>query len=541
MKLTNSKRENYLGNVNLKRAFVPTEFTQEQIKEFIKCSKDCKYFIENYCKIVNVDEGIVGFKLFDFQQDIVVKVIDNRFVICKMPRQYGKTTTIAATLLWYVIFHENYSIAVLAHKQTHSIEILSRVQNMYEHLPRWMQIGIVEWNKGSINLENGSKVMASSTSSSAIRGGSFNLIYLDEFAFVPPHIQEEFFASVYPTISSGKTSKIIITSTPKGLNLFYKLWRDSENNQNSYERVEVHWSDWPGRDEKWKQEQIRNTSAEQFRQEFECEFIGSSNTLISPSKLKDLIYENPIEQNEHVRIYETPKKDHTYVSIVDTARGVNKDNSTCVVIDITEPVAKVVACYENNNISPTVFPEVIAGIHKRYNKSFILVESNDIGGTVVSTLHNEFELDNILMSISSGRAGQVLSSGFGTGNQYFGVRMTMQVKRNGCMNLKALIENDQLIINDINILHELTNFAQKGQSFEAETGTDDLVITLVLFGWLTEQEHFKQLTDASIMSKARKDAQENIEETLVPFGISNKDDELIQDYIDRGYVLAVDW
>ena len=282
--------EIYLGNKNLKAAGVQVEFTQDSVMEYLKCARDPIYFIKKHLQIVSIDEGLVPFELWDFQETMVNTFEDNRFSICKLPRQVGKTTTVAAYILWKVLFTEQYSVAILANKMAQAREILGRIQLMYEHLPKWMQQGIVEWNKGNIRLENGSEILASATSSSAIRGTSQNLIYLDEFAFVPNNLQEEFFTSVFPTISSGKSSKVLITSTPNGMNMFYKLWVDSEENRNDYERVEIHWSNVPGRDEKWREETIRATSEEQFRQEFETEFLGSTNTLIHPTVLKRLVF-----------------------------------------------------------------------------------------------------------------------------------------------------------------------------------------------------------------------------------------------------------
>ena len=515
-------KDNYLGNPHLKRANVPQEFTKDQVNEFIKCSNDPVYFITTYIKIVNIDHGLIDFSLYDFQEDIVRLVENERFVIAKMPRQTGKTTTVAAVLLWYAMFTESYSIAILANRSAQSREILGRIQLAYEHLPRWLQLGIVQWNKGNIELENGSKMIAASTSASAIRGGSFNLIYLDEFAFVPFHIQEEFFASVYPTISSGNTSKVLITSTPNGLNLFFKIWNDSENGLNNYKRIDVHWSDVPGRDEKWKLETIQNTSADQFRVEFECEFIGSSHTLIRASTLRTLTYNKPIADNESVRIYEEPIKGHLYALIVDTARGVDGDASAMTVIDVTELPHKAVAVYQNSTISPMVFPEVIAGFAKQYNDAWILVESNDVGMSVVTALHNDLEIENVLMSTSKGRAGQVLSSGFGMGSQYFGVKTTKTVKRIGCLNLKTLIEGDQFIINDYRILEELTSFIQQGDSYGAEQGKhDDLVMCLVLYAWLSVQEHFKELISTDIRREVQGKHNEYLEEDMLPFGIVN--------------------
>ena len=275
---------NYLGNPNLKRANVPVEWTEKQVTEYTKCMDNPLYFIESYIKIVSLDEGLVPFKLYDFQKDMVGTFHKNRFTICKLPRQSGKSTTIIAYLLHYVLFNPNVNVAILANKAATARDLLGRLQLAYEHLPQWLQQGVMSWNKGSLELENGSKILASSTSASAVRGCSYNIIFLDEFAYVPSNVAEQFFSSVYPTISSGKTTKVMIVSTPHGMNMFYKLWVDAENQRNSYIPIEVHWSEVPGRDEEWKKETIKNTSESQFNTEFECEFLGSINTLISPYK-----------------------------------------------------------------------------------------------------------------------------------------------------------------------------------------------------------------------------------------------------------------
>ncbi len=535
-----SDRENYLGNPNLKRANVPVEFTEEQIQEFIKCSKNPVYFIRKYIKIVNIDDGLVSFDLYDFQEEIVKLVNNERFVICKMPRQSGKTTTVGATLLWYAMFHENFNIAILAHKSAQSRDILSRIQLAFEHLPRWLQLGIVEWNKGNIELENGSKILAASTSASSVRGGSYNLIYLDEFAFVPSHIQEEFFSSVYPTISSGQSSKVLVTSTPNGLNLFYKLWINSEENRNSYKRIDVHWSDVPGRDEKWKEETIRNTSEEQFRIEFECEFIGSSNTLISPSKLRTLVYKDPIHQNDHMRIYEKSIENHIYTIVVDTARGTMGDYSAFLILDVSEIPYRVVACYQNNEIAPMVYPNIIFEYQKMYNEAYILIESNDIGMAVANVLQSDLEAPNILMSAARGRAGQVLSSGFGgIGQQYLGVRTTKQVKRVGCLQLKTLIEGNKLLFVDYPLLEEMTRFISKGESWQAEEGYhDDLMMCMVLFGWLANQEYFKELTNIDIRRNIEQQNLRYIEEDVSPFGIISDGHDY---HNESGGIEVIDW
>ena len=311
----------YLGNPNLKKANTQIEFTQENIIEFLKCKEDPVYFAKKYIKIVSLDEGLVPFNLYPFQEKLVNTFHNNRFNICKMPRQTGKSTTVVSYLLHYAVFNDNVNIGILANKAKIAIDLLGRLQTAYENLPKWMQQGIIAWNKGSLELENGSKILAASTSASAVRGMSFNILFLDEFAFVPNHVADDFFASVYPTISSGTQTKVIIVSTPRGMNHFYRMWHDSERGKNDYIPTDVHWSEVPGRDAVWKEQTIANTSEQQFKVEFECEFLGSVNTLISPAKLKNMVYEAPIMKNAGLDIYENSIPEHNYLMTVDVARG----------------------------------------------------------------------------------------------------------------------------------------------------------------------------------------------------------------------------
>lgn len=514
-----AQTENYLGNANLKRRGVSIEWTAEQVEEFIKCSEDPLYFIQNYMYIVSVDKGKVLINPYQFQKNIIKTAQEERFTICKLPRQAGKTTAIVGIILWHVLFYEDYSVAILAHKLAQSREILSRLQLAFEHLPRWLQQGIVEWNKGNVELENGSKILASATSSSAVRGGSFNLIYLDEFAFVPNNMQEQFFNSVYPTISSGKTSKVVITSTPNGLNLFYKLWTDSEEGRNSYKRIDVHWSDIPGRDEKWKEETIRNTSAEQFRQEFECEFVGSSNTLIDPSVLRRLVYATPLKTYDHYKVYEEPVTDRLYFMVVDTSRGTNNDYSAFVVFDVTETPYKVVLTFRNNKISSLLYPNFVHQTARYYNNCYVLVESNDIGKQVADILYYDFEYENTFFTQNDGKSGIQISGGYAGAAIQIGIRTTKSVKKIGCANFKTMVENDKFIINDYDLLNEIFRFSAKGDSYEAEEGNDDLVMCCVLFSWLMQQPYVKEMTNIDIRQKLYKHNETLIEEELLPFGI----------------------
>jgi len=509
----------YLGNPNLKKVNTPQEFSKKQILEYQKCAKDPIYFMETYIRIVSLDDGLVPFKMYEFQRHIVRTIHDNRFTICKLPRQSGKSTTTVSYLLHYALFNPNSNIAILANKSSTARDILGRVQLAYENLPKWMQQGVINWNKGNIELENKSVIVAAATSSSAIRGGSYNIIFLDEFAFVPANIAEQFFSAVYPTISSGQKTKMIIVSTPYGMNQFYKLWTDAENKRNDYVPIEVHWSEVPGRDEDWKEATIRNTSPEQFQQEFECEFLGSVNTLINPSKIKTLAYMDPIQSNAGLDVYEDPKKGNTYVCTVDVARGVSKDYSAFIILDVTQMPFKIVAKFRNNEIRPLLFPHTIDQVCKAFNHAHVLVETNDLGQQIAEALQFELEYDNLLMTTQRGRAGQILGAGFSGRGSGFGVKMTKQIKKIGCANIKTLIESDKVIIQDFNIIEEMSTFIRKGQSWQADDGAnDDLMMCLVIFGWLSNQPFFKEMTDTNARQMLYDEQQHLIEQDMAPFG-----------------------
>ena len=540
----------YLGNPNLKKANTEIEFTQEQITEFIKCKEDPVYFAKNYIKIINVDEGLVPFEMWPFQEKLISRFHENRFNICMMPRQTGKSTTSVSYLLHYAIFNDSVNIGILANKAQTARDLLGRLQTAYENLPKWMQQGILVWNKGSLELDNGSKIMAASTSAAAVRGMSFNIIFLDEFAFVPNHIADDFFSSVYPTISSGKSTKIIIVSTPKGMNHFYRMWNDAEKGDNDYVTTEVHWSEVPGRDDAWREQTIKNTSESQFRVEFECQFLGSVGTLINPAKLKALIYEKPLTSNGGLDIYEQPVSNHDYLCTVDVARGVGEDYSTFVVVDITSFPHKVVAKYRNNEIKPMLFPNIIYETCTAFNNAFILCEVNDIGDQVAAILNFDLEYENLLMCSMRGRAGQVVGQGFSGKKTQLGVKMSKTVKKVGALNLKTMVEADKVLFKDYEILSELTTFISKSNSFEAEEGcNDDLAMCLVIYAWLVAQDYFKELTDQDVRKRLYEEQKNQIEQDMAPFGFisdgisgetSFVDDEgdrwHVDEYGDRSYM-----
>ena len=515
--------DSYRDNPLLKKVGVEHKFTEEQVQEYVKCSKDPVYFCMNYIKIVNVDEGLIPFKMWEFQKEMLELFRDNRFVITKCPRQVGKTTTTVGYLLWATIFTDSQNVAVLANKGSLARDILAKYQLAYENLPQWLQQGVVTWNKGNVELENGSKVIAASTSSSAIRGGSFNIVFLDEFAFVPGNIANEFFNSVYPVISSGKSSKIIIVSTPNGMNLFYKLWMDSIEGRNNYKNFEIHWSMVPGRDEKWKEETIRNTSQRQFSQEFETEFLGSSNTLISGYKLQQLRYMDPVAEFDKMKIYEHPikengediKSDHLYAMAVDVSEGKNLDSSAFSIFDISTTPYKQVATYSSSSISPILFPTVIVNAARLYNDAFVLVEINN-NPQVADFIHSDLEYENLLKVFTGNKKPQQLSAGFARGIQ-MGLKMSTQVKQVGCSNLKTLIEGDKLLINDFDTYSELTTFEQHKTSFAAAEGAnDDMAMTLVIFAWATTQKYFREIVNHDIRKQIQLENMNQIDEDVLP-------------------------
>ena len=531
----------YMGNPNLKKVGTEIQFTQEQVKEYLKCKDDPVYFARNYIKIISLDEGIVPFKMWDFQEELIESFHENRFNIAKLPRQTGKSTTCVSYLLHYILFNDNVNVGILANKLSTARDLLGRLQLAYEQLPLWLQQGIVVYNKGSMELENGSKILAASTSASAVRGMSFNIIFLDEFAFIPNHIAEQFFSSVYPTITSGTSTKVIIISTPNGMNHFYKLWVDAQKGRNGYAWNEVHWSKVPGRDAKWKETTIANTSERQFTQEFECEFLGSVDTLITASKLRTLTYDDPLTTNGSLDVYENPIRDHDYIICVDVSRGLAQDYSAFVVIDITHAPWRLVAKYRDKDVRPMILPNIIYNVATNYNNAYVLTEVNDIGEAVAGSLYYDVEYENVLMCAMKGRAGQQVGQGFSGNKVQMGVKMSATVKAQGCSNLKTLIEDDKLLVKDYNIVSELTTFIQNKKSFEADEGyNDDLVMCLVIFSWLAQQQYFKEMTDQDIRRRIYEERKNEIEQDMAPFGFI--EDGLEEDRIidDKGSVWTID-
>jgi len=509
--------QTYLGNSNLKAAGVTVNFTEEQIVELRKCRKDPIYFIENYCKIITLDHGLQPFKLYDCQRNKVKVIHENRKVILMEGRQQGKTTTSAAYILWYTLFQDSKTVAILANKATAAREVLNRYQLMYENLPLWIQQGVVTWNKGDIALENNAVVFTAATSSSGIRGKSVNLLYVDETAIIPNNVAEEFFTSVYPTISAGTTSKILLSSTPLGYNHFWRFWNDAQEGNNDFVPLFIPYTEIPGRDDKWAEEQKRQLGELKFNQEVLCTFLGSSATLIRADVIAKLKPKNNKYTKDGLDVYNKPIKGHNYVIIADTAKGVGGDYSAFSIIDITQVPYIQVAKYRDNKISPLLYPNIIHKMAKEYNDAYVLIETNS-SEQVPTILYSELEYENLLF-VNMSSSGQVVSGGFGGGQTRLGVQTDKKVKRIGCTNFKSMVEENKLLIQDIDTIAELSTFIERRGSYSADEGYhDDLVMTLVLFSWLTSNPYFKDLNDVNLREEMYKSHIKNIEEELTPFG-----------------------
>jgi len=511
------ENNSYNGNSNLKPAGFEMQFTSEQVKELMKCKEDPVYFIENYCYIVSLDRGLILFSLYDCQKEKVDVIMNNRKVILMEGRQQGKTITSAACILHYTIFNSNKTVAILANKSTAAREVLSRYQIMYENLPLWMQQGIKTWNKGDVELENGSKVFTSATSASGIRGKSVNWLYIDEAAIIPNNIAEEFFTSTYPTIMAGETTKVLLTSTPLGYNHFWKYWNDATENRNGFVALQIPYWKIPGRDDKWAADQKSVLGELKFNQEVLCTFLGSSNTLIAADTIARLSPVPFMYEKDGLDVLEYPVPGHVYFTTVDTSRGVGGDYSAFTVIDTTEYPYKIVAKYRNNKISPLLYPTVVHTVSKDYNNAYVLVEINDIGQQVADIIHNDLEYENMIWVGTDTRYGQVLSSS--GRSSVLGVRTTKQVKRIGCATLKSLVEENKLLVFDRDVISEFSTFIEHSGVFQADEGyNDDLTMTLVLFAWATNDPMFKDLMNANNRQALYSSQMKSIEDELTPFG-----------------------
>ena len=502
-----NQNETYLGNINVKRDGVQHNFTEEEIKEYIKCSKDPVYFCKKYLKVISLDDGLVPFDLYPYQEKMFDHFNNNRFSIVLACRQSGKSISSVGYILWFAVFHSEKVIAVLANKGATAREMLGRITLMLENLPFFLQPGTKALNKGSIEFSNNSRIIAAATSGSSIRGMSVNLLFLDEFAFVEN--ANEFYTSTYPVISAGKDTKVIITSTANGIgNTFHKIWEGAVQKVNQFVPFTVNWWDVPGRDDEWKRQTISNTSQLQFDQEFGNTFYGTGDTLINAETLLGFRASNPQEvlEGADLLIYDRPNKEHEYVMMVDVSKGRGQDYSTFNVIDISTRPFKQVAVYRNNTISPILFPNIIYKYATLYNEAYVVIESNDQGTVVCNGLYQDLEYENIHME-SAIKADRI------------GIEMNRKVKRLGCSAIKDILEVKKLDIVDENTIMEISTFVSRGQSYEASDGNhDDLMMNLVLFGFFVSSQFFSDMTDINLkeMMFARK--MQEINDDVPPVG-----------------------
>lgn len=515
-------KNRYNGNTNLKQVGYVIPFTKEQIQELIRCKNDPIYFIQKYVKIVSLDYGLVNFNLYDYQKNFINILENNRKVISMQPRQMGKSQTVAAYILWYTLFQSNKTVAILANKASAAREILFRYQLMYENLPLFLQQGIKTWNKGDIELENGSIIFTAATSKSGVRGRSVNLLYVDETAIIPNNIAEEFFTAVYPVVSAGSTTKIILTSTPLGFNHFWKFWNDAQQGANGFVALKVNYNEHPDRDDKWAEDQRKLLGDLKFNQEVLCSFIGSSASLIAGDVIASMSPTPYVfSTDDGLDILEEPQAGHQYVIIADTSEGVGGDYSAFTVTDVSQVPYKIVGKYRNNQISPLLYPNVIHKVCKDFNDAYVLLEINNVGQQIAEILYSELEYENIFRVGSSAKSGQFLTTGF-KGGSFLGVKTSKQVKRIGCTNLKTLIESKKLLIFDKDIISELSTFIEVRGTYKADEGYhDDLVMTLVLLAWASRDPYFRELTNVNLRNALFENQMKQIEEELTPFGMVN--------------------
>jgi hypothetical protein len=515
------QKTTYHGNVFLKPIGILQEFTDEQQLEYLKCTEDYIYFIEKYCKIVSLDHGLVEFKLWEFQKEVLHAIHENRMFVLMMPRQQSKTSLAAAYILWYTLFQESKTVAILANKKATSLEVMDRYQIMYENLPIWLQQGVRSFNKGDVELENGSKVFTAATTLSGIRGKAVNFLYIDEAAIIPNNIANDFFASVYPTISSGNTTKLLVTSTPMGYNHFWHMWQQAEPGKevNGFKRMFVEYWKHPHRNEKWAADQKALLGELRFNQEVLCEFLGSSKTLIAGRKLAEMASKDPesFAHSDMLAVYQRPEKDHIYAMIVDTSEGIGGDYNAFSIIDITTVPYQMVAMYRNNNISPLLFPDIIFQTAKVYNEAFVLIElDRGTGRQVADILHFELEYENIVVTATE-NSKTFMTPGYNV-STVPGVKINKAVKRTGCLALKTLVEENKLLIFDKDAIFELSTFIETKGSFAADVGYhDDIAMTLVLFGWMTTNQYFQELTDVNLRKRIFEERMKQAEDEMLPF------------------------
>lgn len=474
-----SKRGIYLNNPNLPTIDAQFEYTPEMIRDIKRCKKDIIYFAKNFFYIVNLDEGKVKIKLYKCQLRALKKMYSNRFSILNCSRQVGKTTLMTIFALWYACFNEDQKILIVANKEATAQEIFARVRLAFEMLPNWLKPGVKEYGKQSMELANGSKLGISTTTGTAARGQSCNVLILDELAFIEPHVAEDFFRSVFPVISSSKKSKVFIASTPNGEgNLFYKLCQDAQKGENGWAYEEIYWDEIPNRDEIWKNNQISTLGMDGFLQEYCCHFHKTNQASVDAALLQRLksntTEPNYVFDNGNYLVWNLPIDSHIYVAGVDVSEGIGKDASVINILDITDLREIVqVGTYYNNKISPSEFTGKCHEILEQWGKPLVLIERNNCGAQVVDNLRNYHNYENIV-SYGSSEAGRK--------KHQLGMVAHTNTKYTAVTNMRYWVNILQAVkINDIQTINELSVFIRAANgSWAAKPGEhDDRVMALV--------------------------------------------------------------
>jgi hypothetical protein len=482
-----------LENVIIKKAHQKESFTEQQIIEIARCAHPVTgphYFMDNYFYIQHPTRGRMQYHPFDYQSRLIDTYHNYRFSISMMPRQTGKSTSAAGYLLWYAMFVPDSTILVAAHKYLGAQEIMQRVRYAYENCPDFVRAGVVNYNKGSIDFENGSRIVAQTTTENTGRGMSISLLYCDEFAFVRPTIAREFWTSISPTLATG--GKCIITSTPNSdEDQFALLWKganktiDEFGNEtpmgiNGFRAYRSRWQEHPERDDVWAAEQRSQLGEERFRREMNCEFIINDETLINAVHLVEMVGIEPIEKQGQVRWYKRPEKDHIYIVSLDPSLGTGGDPAAIQILEL--PGLKQVGEWQHNKTpiqaQVRILKEITTHITERTgnkNEVYWSVENNTLGEAALVAIqeYGEENIPGVFLS-EPHRAGasRMYRRGFTTTNKS---------KVMVCSKLKHLIETKRITLASKNLISELKNFVASGISFKAKIGeTDDLVMALIL-------------------------------------------------------------
>lgn len=488
-----SKATYYLGNPNLPNVHWKGEYTKEMISSIKKAKDNLLYFAENFFYIVDPDKGKVVIPLFPFQRKILRTLRDNRFTILNASRQISKTTLLTIYALWIACFQEDKNILIVANKEATAIEIFRRVRLAYEQLPEWLKPGVKEYGKTSAEFANGSRIGISTTTGSAARGQTINLLLIDEMAFIdPPSILEDFWRSVWPTVSRAKTSKVLIASTPNGTgNLFHRLVSEALAGKNDFVVEELMWDAIPGRDEKWKQDQIKTLgSVDSFRQEYECIFLNTGDTAIDEELFAhySTMCCSPIPHPDpHFKVFERQRDGAQYIAGVDVSEGVGEDSSIIQLIDISDLTAiKQVAVYRNNKISPLEFTNKCHEIFLEWGSPIALIERNNQGAQVIDRLFNDLNYTNIV-NYGAKVAGRT--------RVLQGMISHTNTKNKAVSNMRHYVNILRAIkFCDIETVREFKKFTRQANgTWKAENGAhDDLVMAFIWALMILEKEITEQ-------------------------------------------------